>query len=35
VASDVCKLGLEGIASKAQGLALPFRPLTRLAQDEE
>jgi bifunctional non-homologous end joining protein LigD len=26
-----CKLGLEGIVSKAQGFPLPFWPLTRLA----
>ena len=30
-----CKLGLEGIVSEAEGLALPIWPLARLAQDEE
>jgi hypothetical protein len=30
-----CKLGLEGIVSKRQGLTLPFWPFARLAQDEE
>jgi ATP-dependent DNA ligase len=30
-----CKMGLEGIVSKAQRLALPLGALTRLAQEQE
>jgi hypothetical protein len=30
-----CKLGLEGDCLEAQGICLSFRPLARLAQDEE
>jgi bifunctional non-homologous end joining protein LigD len=29
--AHACKLGLEGIVSKPQGLRLSFRPLARLA----
>ena len=35
VFAHACKLGLEGIVSKRRGFRLPFRPLARLAQDEE
>ena len=35
VFANACKLGLEGIVSESQGFHLPFRPLARLAQDEE
>jgi len=34
VFAHACRLGLEGIVSK-RGFRLPFRPLARLAQDEE
>jgi hypothetical protein len=30
-----CQLGLEGIGVEAQGVALPLRPLTGLAQEQE
>jgi hypothetical protein len=32
---NACKLGFEGIVRQAARLALPLRPLARLAQDEE
>ena len=35
VFANACKLGLEGIVSESQGFHLPFRPLARLAQNEE
>ena len=35
VFQHACRMGLEGIVSKRQGLTLPLRPLARLAQDEE
>ena len=35
VFAHACKLGLEGIVSKRKDFRLPFRPLARLAQDEE
>ena len=35
VFAHACKMGLEGIVSEAEGLRLSFRPLARLAQDEE
>jgi hypothetical protein len=35
VFAHACKLGLEGIVSKRKEFRLPFRPLARLAQNEE
>ena len=35
VFAHACKMGLEGNRLEAQGLGLPFRPLARLAQNEE
>jgi hypothetical protein len=33
VFAHACKMGLEGIVSKAEGLSLALRPLAGLAQD--
>ena len=33
--ANACKLGLEGIVSERKDFHLPFRPLARLAQNEE
>ena len=35
VFAHACKMGLEGIVSKRKDLALPLRPLARLAQEQE
>ena len=35
VFAHACKMGLESIVSKPEGLGLPFRPLAGLAQNEE
>ena len=33
--AQACKMGLEGIVSEAQDLALPQRPIVRLDQEQE